>query len=594
MPPSPTTTYERVGYQTDTETLVVPGLDEGRRLNRGDPHKNTAPFNRKKILVTLCILITEMCERLTYYSIVAGLVLFSNSHLGISETDATTINQVFSGFVYLIPIIGGFLADSYFGRFKTILGSIAIYMIGLVLLPIAAIDFSQWGADALSVDGQRALFFLGLVFVALGTGGIKANVGPFGAEQVETMGNEAVQSFFNWSVNEVLLELQYDFMKHKIAFFQFIGDLFYILQTVSMSCFTLMDTVVYFLLLSTGSILTTAWKILVQGCKSGSRSGQYKDDVKDTQMLSKAKRSHGGDYEDHLVDGVKSVIKVIPFCLLVIMYWAIYAQMSNTFFVQAERMDIRVGDINLPAAALNVFNTISIIVLIPIVDRGLYPCFEKMGKPLTYLKRIGIGMVVAALAVIVAGVVEIYRKEAMNEPGGMHVQTLSDTQFNASSMSVFVQVPQFTLIGISEIFTSITSLEFAYNQAPIAMQGLLTGLFLAASGLGNWISSIILIIVKEATKDDPWWGDEINDTKMENLLFLLGGLMMLNFFVFCIVAHYYNYQDPSTFERPDEDENDVNEDGIKAGGEGGSYRTFSEKSPVNGIENAADGGTTYP
>lgn len=58
---------------------------------------------------------------------------------------------------------------------------------------------------------------------------------------------------------------------------------------------------------------------------------------------------------------------------------------------------------------------------------------------------------------------------------------------------------------------------------------------------------------------DPWWGNEINNTKMENLLFLLAGLMMLNFFVFCVVAHYYSYQDPSKFEEIVQEEAEAGE-----------------------------------
>ena len=43
------------------------------------------------------------------------------------------------------------------------------------------------------------MFYIGgLCLVAIGTGGIKSNVGPFGAQQVEDMGRDAVQIFFNW------------------------------------------------------------------------------------------------------------------------------------------------------------------------------------------------------------------------------------------------------------------------------------------------------------------------------------------------------------------------------------------------------------
>lgn len=63
--------------------------------------------------------------------------------------------------------------------------------------------------------------------------------------------------------------------------------------------------------------------------------------------------------------------------------------MTTTFFFQGERMDVRVGGINIPASGLNAFNTIIIIILIPIVDRGLYPFLQRIGRPLTHLQRMG-------------------------------------------------------------------------------------------------------------------------------------------------------------------------------------------------------------
>ena len=53
--------------------------------------------NGSSVVVTLLILITEMCERLTYYSIMAGLVLYCTSNLDIDQANATTLNQLFSG-----------------------------------------------------------------------------------------------------------------------------------------------------------------------------------------------------------------------------------------------------------------------------------------------------------------------------------------------------------------------------------------------------------------------------------------------------------------------------------------------------------------
>ncbi|CAG5117051.1 unnamed protein product, partial [Candidula unifasciata] len=405
--------------------------------------------------------------------------------------------------------------------------------------------------------GKRGTFVVGLIFIALGTGGIKANVGPFGAEQVESLGPKALRSYFNW----------FYWVVNVGAFIAYAG-VAYIQQNISFAwgylipCLSMILALFIFVIARTayvktepkGSVLTDVFRICKQGaCKSDPPANPKLPSGSEQQMFARAKISFGGYNEDHLVDGVVSVIRVTPFCILVIMYWALYSQMSNTFFAQSERMDVRMGDdFSMPAAALNIFDTICIIVLIPFVDFLLYPCFEKMGRPLTYLKRIGIGLLLAMLGVIIAGVVEIYRKKDLE----MHPisQVLAGENFTASSMSVFVQVPQFALIGASEIFTSVTTLEFAYNQAPVSMQGLLTGLFLAASGFGSWVSSAILAIVEKASEEHPWWSDEINDCKMEYLLFLLGGIMFINFLIFCVIAHFYKYQDPATFEKT------VNED----------------------------------
>ena len=67
----------------------------------------------------------------------------------------------------------------------------------------------------------------------------------------------------------------------------------------------------------------------------------------------------------------------------------------------------------------------------------------------------GIGMVLAALAMFYAGVIEISRKNDIAKHGYIE-QTLSDVKFNASKISMFAQVPEFAFIGSSEVFASIS------------------------------------------------------------------------------------------------------------------------------------------
>ncbi len=71
--------------------------------------------------------------------------------------------------------------------------------IGAALLPVISIEFEDFNPGlSLSDSAKQGYFMLALIAIAIGTGGIKANVGPFGAQQLDDLGENAIQTFFNW------------------------------------------------------------------------------------------------------------------------------------------------------------------------------------------------------------------------------------------------------------------------------------------------------------------------------------------------------------------------------------------------------------
>ena len=130
--------------------------------------------------------------------------------------------------------------------------------------------------------------------------------------------------------------------------------------------------------------------------------------------------------------------------------------MQTTFLIQATYMKLKFDNyFTVPAASLSIFDIVAILTLIPIMDHVVYPLLNYCGIRFTPLRRIGVGMLLAAASVVVAGVIEIKRRNVWKD-GGFHNQTVFNEPRNASSLGIFWQVPQFVLIGSSEVLTSIT------------------------------------------------------------------------------------------------------------------------------------------
>ena len=135
------------------------------KMNTENTTANEGFFGHPIGLKTLFL--TEMWERMSYYGMRALLVLYMtgaltgfNPGLGWSSIEAQAIYGIYVGMVYFMVIPGGWLADNILGHQKAVLYGAIIIALGHFTL---ALPLEQ-------------TFFLGLIFVVLGTGLLKGNI----------------------------------------------------------------------------------------------------------------------------------------------------------------------------------------------------------------------------------------------------------------------------------------------------------------------------------------------------------------------------------------------------------------------------------
>ena len=136
-----------------------------------------------------------------------------------------------------------------------------------------------------------------------------------------------------------------------------------------------------------------------------------------------------------------------------------FPQGLTTYALQASYMNLKVTkDLSFPAASLITFEILSLLILIPFIDRVVYPGLRRLGFNFTPLRRIGVGLLFAAGSVVLAGIIEIERKHIIDTHGAFK-QEVFDKSVNASTMSVFYQVPQYILQGTSEALVGVTGID---------------------------------------------------------------------------------------------------------------------------------------
>jgi proton-dependent oligopeptide transporter, POT family len=130
----------------------------------------------------------------------------------------------------------------------------------------------------------------------------------------------------------------------------------------------------------------------------------------------------------------------------------------------------------LPNDLVQNLDPIALLILIPIFDKLVYPALRKAGIRLSPIKKITIGLTLAALSMMAAAIIQHYIY--VQSPCGNNA-TDGDciAELGPPDLSVWIQTPVYILIASAEIFASITSLEYAFTKAPKNMRSFVTGLY---------------------------------------------------------------------------------------------------------------------
>ncbi|MEN5041227.1 oligopeptide:H+ symporter [Stenotrophomonas sp. TWI700] len=438
----------------------------------------------------------EACERFSFYGMRNILVQFLITSLLLQEItadgragEAKDIMHSFMIGVYFFPLLGGWLADKFFGKYHTILWFSLIYCAGHACLAI--------------FEDSRQGFFVGLGLIALGAGGIKPLVASFMGDQFDQSNKHLAKVVFDafyWIINfgslfaSLLIPLALKNLGPAWAF-----GIPGILMFVATFVFW-MGRKRYVLVPlppkdphSFGNVVRTALSAQVPGKGRPGRTLAILGAVLAVasmglvgslgiviclcialvlllagigggtwMQLDRARAVHPAE----AVEGVRSVLRVLVIFALTTPFFSLFDQKASTWVLQGQQMAMPSW---FTASQMQALNPLLVMILIPFNNLVLYPMLRRFGFEPTALRRMTAGIAFSGLAWIVVGGIQV-----MMDGGNV--------------MSIFWQMLPYALLTFGEVLVSATGLEFAYSQAPQAMKGVVMSFWNLTTTIGNlWV-----------------------------------------------------------------------------------------------------------
>uniref|UniRef100_A0A8C5HFK4 Solute carrier family 15 member 1-like n=1 Tax=Gouania willdenowi TaxID=441366 RepID=A0A8C5HFK4_GOUWI len=428
------------------------------------------------------IVVNEFCERFSYYGMRAVLVLYFKYFLGWDDDLSTTIYHTFVALCYLTPILGAIVADSWLGKFKTIVYLSIVYALGQVVLAVSAIhDITDTNKDG-NPDNMTfhvALSMVGLLLIALGTGGIKPCVAAFGGDQFEDHQEKQRGTFFSifyLSINagSLLSTVITPILRAQECGIHTQRECYPLAFGVPAA---LMVVALIVFIIGSGMYNKTApqGNIMVKVCKCVGFAVKNRFRHRSSQY---PKREHWMDWADEkydklLIAQVKMVLKVLFLYIPLPMFWALFDQQVISFLFTLSTYPVVIFNITnyglkTQPDQMQTVNPILILVLVPIMDSMVYPLIAKCNLNFSPLKRMTVGMFLAAMAFVSAGLVQLQIDETLPKfPTGNDGQVKFINMINGGPLNVVAGVNEFTLQPFDCDINNTFSVFFVWC-APVA------------------------------------------------------------------------------------------------------------------------------
>eukprot|EP00043_Microstomoeca_roanoka_P000930 m.30035 g.30035 ORF g.30035 m.30035 type:complete len:766 (-) comp10570_c0_seq1:216-2513(-) len=351
----------------------------------------------------------EFCERFSYYGLRAILVLYFTNFFGFTDSRATVFYHLFIMLSYLTSVFGGILADSSLGKYRTILYLSIVYCLGNIVMSFTAIP---------SVAGdppQWAGAMIGLLLIAVGTGGIKPCVAAFGGDQFTASQQHLLQTFFAafyFSINAGSTLSMIITPKLRADVHCYGQDECYPLAFGVPAILMGMATIVFVLgrrryreHVPDRNVILDVIRAMKMSLAHKFSRDKKKGGSPTTHWLDPARAKYG----DAFINDIRQVLSVFVVFIPAPLFWTLFDQQGSRWTLQAEQMRMfNMGPLGrFRPDQMQAANAIMVLLLIPVFERIIYPTLKKFRIPHSPLQRMFAGMALCGLAFVISGLVQV-------------------------------------------------------------------------------------------------------------------------------------------------------------------------------------------